>query len=169
MPARRRLIPVRLLQYALLALVLLVLVFPVFFMLLTSFKTSSEFLRLPPTLFPRAATLANYPYLFRQMRYFTALRNTVLVAGLSALGATLLGGMAAYSFSRATFVGKALMYGLLVASIAVPAMVTLGPVFLNLFRNRAAGYASRPGAGQSGHRSATGRAGALRLLQRRPA
>ena len=59
-----------------------------------------------------------------------ALRNTVLVAGLSALGATLLGGMAAYSFSRATFVGKALMYGLLVASIAVPAMVTLGPVFI---------------------------------------
>ena len=85
----------RLLLYALLALVLLVLVFPVLFMLLTSFKTSSEFLRLPPTLFPRAATLANYPYLFRQMRYFMALRNTVLVAGLSALGATLLGGMAA--------------------------------------------------------------------------
>ena len=133
MPARRRLIPVRLLLYALLALVLLVLVFPVLFMLLTSFKTSSEFLRLPPTLFPRQVTLANYPYLFRQMRYFMALRNTVLVAGLSALGATLLGGMAAYSFSRATFVGKALMYGLLVASIAVPAMVTLGPIFLTYF------------------------------------
>ncbi len=127
---RRRHFLIRLLQYALLALVLLVLVFPVFFMLLTSFKTSSEFLRLPPTLFPRQVTLANYPYLFRQMRYFTALRNTILIAGLSALGATLLGGMAAYSFSRATFVGKALMYGLLVASIAVPAMVTLGPVFI---------------------------------------
>ena len=130
MYARRRPIPLRLLLYALLALVLLVLVFPVLFMLLTSFKTSSEFLRLPPTLFPRAATLANYPYLFRRMHYFTALRNTVLVAGLSALGATLLGGMAAYSFSRATFAGKALMYSLLVASIAVPAMVTLGPVFI---------------------------------------
>ena len=127
---RRRLLPVRLLQYALLALVLIVLVFPVLFMLLTSLKTNFEVLRVPPTLFPRAATLANYPYLFRRMHYFTALRNTVLVAGLSALGATLLGGMAAYSFSRATFHGRALMYGLLVASIAVPAMVTLGPVFI---------------------------------------
>ena len=133
MPARRRLIPVRLLLYALLALVLLTLAFPVLFMVLTSFKTSSEVLRVPPTLFPRQVTLANYPYLFRQMRYFTALRNTVLVAGLSALGATLLGGMAAYSFSRATFAGKALMYSLLVASIAVPAMVTLGPIFLTYF------------------------------------
>ena len=131
MPARRwRHGLMRLLLYALLALVLLVLVFPVLFMLLTSFKTSSEFLRVPPTLFPRAATLANYPYLFRQMRYFMALRNTVLVAGLSALGATLLGGMAAYSFSRATFFGKTLMYSLLVVSIAVPAMVTLGPIFI---------------------------------------
>ena len=131
MPARRRRhFPMRLLLYALLAVVLLALAFPVVFMLLTSFKTSLEVLRFPPTLFPREVTLANYPYLFRQMRYFTALRNTVLVAGLSALGATLLGGMAAYSFSRATFFGKTLMYSLLVVSIAVPAMVTLGPIFI---------------------------------------
>ena len=108
------------------------------------------------------------PIPLRLLQY-ALLALVLLVAGLSALGATLLGGMAAYSFSRATFFGKTMMYGLLLASIAVPAMVTLGPVFLNLFRNRAAGYASRPGAGQSGHRSATGRAGALRLLQRRPA
>ena len=108
------------------------------------------------------------PIPLRLLQY-ALLALVLLVASLSALGATLLGGMAAYSFSRATFFGKTMMYGLLLASIAVPAMVTLGPVFLNLFRNRAAGYASRPGAGQSGHRSATGRAGALRLLQRRPA
>lgn len=134
MPARlRRPAPVRLLQYTLLALVLLALAFPVCFMLLTSFKSGTEAQRVPPTLFPREVTLANYPWLFRQMRYLPALRNTVLVAGLSALGATLLGGMAAYSFSRATFAGKALMYSLLVASIAVPAMVTLGPIFITYF------------------------------------
>ena len=123
----------RLLQYALLVLVLSALAFPVCYMVFTSFKSPREALRAPPTFFPQEPTLANYPYLFRQWQYFLALRNTVLVAGLSALGATLLGGMAAYSFSRATFAGKALMYSLLVASIAVPAMVTLGPLFLAYF------------------------------------
>lgn len=123
----------RLLLYALLALVLVALLFPVLLMLLNSLKSGDEFARVPPTFFPRQPTLNIYAWVFSRMDYFTALRNTIIVAGLSALGATLLGGMAAYSFSRATFVGKALMYSLLVASIAVPAMVTLGPIFITYF------------------------------------
>ena len=120
----------RLLLYALLALVLVALLFPVLLMLLNSLKSGDEFARVPPTFLPRQPTLNIYAWVFSRMDYFTALRNTVIVAGLSALGATLLGGMAAWSFSRATFAGKALVYGLLVASIAVPAMVTLGPLFI---------------------------------------
>ena len=38
--------------------------------------------------------------------------------------------MAAYAFSRGSFRGRTFMYSMLVASMAVPAMVTLGPIFI---------------------------------------
>src|SRR5581483_8893157 len=85
---------------------------------------------LPPTLFPERPTLSAYPYMFEAWGFWSTLTNTVVVAGLSALGATILGGMAAYGFSRLQFLGKSLMYVFMVASIALPPMVTLGPIFL---------------------------------------
>ena len=123
----------RLGQYALLLAILVVLLFPIYYMVATSVMPLDEFLRVPPRLVPGSINLDNYPFMFRRWSYIPGLINTILIAGLSALGATVLGGMAAYSFSRATFAGKALMYSLLVASIAVPAMVTLGPIFITYF------------------------------------
>ena len=123
----------RLVQYTLLVVTLVLLLFPIYYMFATSVMTLDEFLRVPPRLVPGNVTFDNYPFMVRRWNYLPGLFNTILIAGLSALGATLLGGMAAYSFSRATFVGKALMYSLLVASIAVPAMVTLGPIFITYF------------------------------------
>ena len=120
----------RALLYILLIIVLAGLVFPVLFMAFTSFKTAGEVNRIPPTLWPRYPTLENYPFMARAWDFWLALRNTLLLAGGSGLGATVLGAMAAYAFSRGTFRGRTLMYGLLVASMAVPAMVTLGPIFI---------------------------------------
>ena len=118
------------LLYGLLFLVLAGLVFPVLFMAFTSLKTPGEVNRIPPTLWPRYPTLENYPFMVDAWDFWLALRNSVILAGGSGLAATLLGAMAAYAFSRGTFRGKTLMYSLLVASMAVPAMVTLGPIFI---------------------------------------
>ena len=120
------------LLYILLIIVLAGLVFLVLFMAFTSFKTAGEVNRIPPTLWPRYPTLENYPFMARAWDFWLTLRNTLLLAGGSGLGATVLGAMAAYAFSRGTFRGKTLMYSLLVASMAVPAMVTLGPYFHRL-------------------------------------
>ena len=118
------------LLYTLLAIVLVGLVFPVLFMALTSFKSVGEVNRIPPTIIPRYPTLENYPYMARAWDFWLTLRNTVILAGGSGLAATLLGAMAAYAFSRGSFRGRTFMYSLLVASMAVPAMVTLGPIFI---------------------------------------
>lgn len=116
--------------YALLAVVLLGLVFPVLFMAFTSLKSVNEVNLIPPTIIPRYPTFENYPFMARAWDFWLTLRNTVLLAGGSGLGATVLGAMAAYAFSRGAFRGRTLMYALLVASMAIPAMVTLGPIFI---------------------------------------
>ncbi len=108
----------------------LVLAFPVYFMLVTSLKTSSEAYRLPATLWPRQLTFDAYPFVIKAWNYWQTLANTVFVAGTASLGATMLGGVAAYGFSRMEFTGKSLLYATVVGSMAIPAMVTLGPIFL---------------------------------------
>ena len=124
------------LLYALLFFVLAGLVFPVLFMALTSLKTAAEVNRIPPTLWPKYPTLENYPFMARAWDFWLALRNSLILAGGSGLGATVLGAMAAYAFSRGTFRGRTLMYALLVASMALPAMVALGPIFIAYLRLR---------------------------------
>ena len=117
-------------QYALLVVILTFLAFPIYYMVITSLKPPGEAFRLPPTLWPRNPRLDAYPYVIDAWDYWRSLANTVIVAGGAALGATTLGGMAAYGFSRMNFRGKSLFYSALVATIAIPGMVTLGPVFI---------------------------------------
>ncbi|OWK24491.1 hypothetical protein AJ87_21325 [Rhizobium yanglingense] len=109
---------------------LLFLAFPIYYMVITSLKTPSEAYRLPPTLWPQNLSVESYPYVVGAWNYWRTLGNTVLVAGTAALTATVLGGICAYGFSRMEFTGKTILYGILVATIAIPGMVTVGPVFL---------------------------------------
>lgn len=113
-----------------LAVVLLFLTFPIYFMLITSVKTPAEAFRLPPTLLPGHPTLGAFVFMLKAWDYWQTLFNTVLVAGVSALGATVLGGMCAYGFSRLRFAGQPLLFAFMVGSLAVPGMVTIGPIFL---------------------------------------
>jgi ABC-type glycerol-3-phosphate transport system permease component len=120
----------RTILYILLVIVLLFMAFPIYYMIITSLKTPGEAYRLPPTLWPQNPTVDSYPYVAQAWSYWRTLANTITVAGTAALAATLLGGICAYGFSRMAFPGKTVMYGTLVATIAVPGMVTVGPIFL---------------------------------------
>jgi ABC-type glycerol-3-phosphate transport system permease component len=116
--------------YVLLVCVLGLILFPIYWMLITSFKPPSEAFRLPPTLWPEAFSGEAYPYVVQAWEYWPTLLNTLIVAGFSGLGATLLGGLAAYGFSRMQFPGKSVFFGFIVISMALPGMVTIGPIFL---------------------------------------
>ena len=99
-------------------------------MLVTSLKTPLEANRLPPTVIPEEPTLEAYTFLLRTWSYPTVLANTLIIAGFSALGATVLGGMAAYAVNRLKFPGSRWFYGFMVATMALPGMVTIGPIFM---------------------------------------
>ncbi len=117
-------------QYALLALVLVLLIFPVYWMGITSFKTQDEVYMLPQSYWPQHFTLEGYPHLFRQLKFGLTLMNSVIVAGCAALGSTIMGGLAAYGLNRFELPGRGLLFAVLVVSIALPGMTTVGPIFL---------------------------------------
>jgi multiple sugar transport system permease protein len=120
----------RILLIGLLVLALIFVFFPIYWMLVTSLKTALEANELPPTAIPRRPTLEAYAFLLATWAYRTVLANTLVVAGLSALGATFLGGMAAYAINRLRFPGRSLFYGFMVATMALPGIVTIGPIFM---------------------------------------
>ncbi len=120
----------RVFQYLLLALMLLLLLFPIYWMINTSFKEVGEVRSLPQTYFPKKFTFQNYIEMFERWRFGSTFVNTVIIAGLSALGGTALGAMAAFGFNRFEFPGKGLFFGFMIVSIALPGMVTIGPVFM---------------------------------------
>lgn len=83
---------------ALTVLIALMFFFPIFWMVLTSFKTEADAYTDPPVLIFRP-TLENYQVALQQSRYFDYLGNTIVITGFSALAAFLLGVPAAYSLA----------------------------------------------------------------------
>src|SRR5262249_46590332 len=73
---------------------------PAAWILLTSFKTETELMRVPITIWPAAPTLGNYVRVFVDQPILTFLGNSLVVAGASTLLGVLVSALAAYALVR---------------------------------------------------------------------
>jgi len=102
------------LTYVSLFLLLAFLLFPIYWMVSTSFKTNMVIYRIPPEWFPRTPTIANYAKLFREGAFISYYTNNFVVSLLTTGLTTFLAVFAGYSLSRFRFRGNNLiMLGLL--------------------------------------------------------
>lgn len=107
-----------------LALIGAFLFLPLVWMAITSIKPESEIFVRIPTLWPQAATLANYGQLFARGDMLLQLRNSLITAGGGALLTVLLAIYAAYSFAKFRYRGrKPLMFLMLSAQMFPFAMM----------------------------------------------
>lgn len=110
------------------ALALLVLI-PLVWTVLGSFKNQSELAQRPPTLIPRSWHPENYPTAltgFDVLRYLT---NSVIVVVVATLLTLAINSMAAYALSRYNFRGKNVLFLVTLATIMIPLQVILIPVY----------------------------------------
>lgn len=115
---------------ALLGIGLVALVGPFLWMLLASFKTQGEFLRLPPTWLPEAPTLDNYSRLFSRLDFPTYFANTLIVAVVVTAANLLFCSMLGYALAKLDFAGRDKLFLLVMATLLVPGSVTLVPLFV---------------------------------------
>lgn len=112
----------------LVTMVLLVLV-PIVWTVLSSFKTSSELAERPPSVLPDTFSLDNYTTALSSFDFGVYLRNSVIVV----VGATLLtltiNSMAAYALAKYNFRGRDALFLLTLATIMIPLQVILIPVY----------------------------------------
>jgi raffinose/stachyose/melibiose transport system permease protein len=78
--------------------------------------------------------IANYTDVLASEAFWTAMRNSVISAVGTTLGAAVLGVMASYVLARYDFTGKAVMYSVFAAGLMFPVTVAITPLYL-LIRN----------------------------------
>jgi multiple sugar transport system permease protein len=120
--------------YLLLTLGMLLMVGPFLWMLLGSLKPQAEFLVSTPTFLPKAATTDNYQRLFSQLDFPRFFFNSSVVALVVTAGNVLFCPMLGYALAKLEWRGKRLIMGLVLATLMVPAGITLIPNFV-LMRN----------------------------------
>jgi multiple sugar transport system permease protein len=112
--------PQKILYYSLLALLALMILFPIYYMLIISLKLPRDIYRLP-SLLPVRPTLQNYADLLGRDEFLVNIVNSIIVAGLTTLVSVLISCMAAYSLVRLkyrfrTAVGRLILFAYLTPS-----------------------------------------------------
>jgi len=108
-----------------------VALFPLYSMLAASLTPRDQVFAIPPVYLPRP-TLENYATLIRQLPFVAYLRNSTLFATGSALLSVVTGFLAAYAFVRLPIPGSQFLLVAFVASMALPDVVTVIPLYLVL-------------------------------------
>ena len=112
--------------------VLCVLLFPLFWILVTSLKTEQEIFQIPPTFYPHELNLKSYAAQVEtgDFNMFRAFGNSFLISTGAMLIAVVLAVPASYAIARYRFVGrKAMLLGFLVTQM-LPVSVLLTPMFI---------------------------------------
>ena len=116
--------------YVLLVIGLILLVGPFIYMLLGSFKTTGELRQVPPTWWPENPTLANYEDLFSRLNFLGYFFNSTVVAAAVTAGNVIFCSMMGYALAKLSFRGKKVLFGLVLGTLMVPAIVTFMPLFV---------------------------------------
>lgn len=98
----------------------LIIVFPFYWMIITSLKTGEEIKALVQTFYPHVVRWENYTEAFSRLNFGVLLRNTLIVGIISTLGTLVTTILAAYAFARLTFKGRDLVFMFLLGSMMIP-------------------------------------------------
>ncbi len=110
---------------------------PIYWMLITSFKTELEATQLDPTLWPRHFTPENYAKLVGQtLPFMSFLLNSVITAFGTALITIAFSIFSGYSLSRGAYRLRGLMGYLILIVRMLPLVVLIAPLYLLLLRVR---------------------------------
>ena len=107
-----------------------IILYPFFIKVVNAFKTYSDFIDPTVRFLPKTFTWGNVRHVVKEMSYWSALQNTLLIS--VALGAlqTLVCAVVGYGFARFQFKGRNLCFFLVIFSLIVPSQTILIPLFM---------------------------------------
>lgn len=119
-------------RFVVLAIFLLIIVVPIYWMFVTSLKTQAEIISLDVKYWPENLTFSNYTTLFTDGEFPLYLKNSIIVATSTAAIVTIITIMGGYALSRYQYKGKKLtILGFLVTQM-IPGTMILIPTYIIL-------------------------------------
>jgi ABC-type glycerol-3-phosphate transport system permease component len=132
-------VAVSVLKHGLLLLLGVSFLIPFWWMVATSLKPNTAVFHVPPLLLPMQDPSAwgelvwgNYPraFTFTRPPFTVFIWNTIVIAVLAVAGTLLSSSLAAYGLARIRWPGRGILFGITLATLFLPAFVTLIPLFL---------------------------------------
>ncbi len=120
----------KILVYAVLIGGVVITLFPFVWMLLTSLKTQSESIRIPPVIFPSKPMFENYLGVFEKIPFARMYLNSIINAAVIVAAQLLFCSMAAYAFGRIAFPLRDVIFWLLLAVLMIPGSFFILPQYL---------------------------------------
>ncbi len=106
--------------YLFLMIMALIVLFPFYWMIISSLKNLDEYRQNIPTFWPKVIVLGNYAEAFTQASLGRLFLNTAYVGIVSTLLSLVITVLSAFAFARLDFKGKDLMFGALLATMMIP-------------------------------------------------
>lgn len=106
--------------YAFLLIMALIVLFPFYWMIISSLKTLAEYRQAVPTFWPRQMMFGNYVEAFTTANLGDLFMNTLYVGLVSTVLSLVITVLSAFAFARLEFKGKETLFGLLLATMMIP-------------------------------------------------
>lgn len=119
----------KVLLYLAVLVLVVVSLFPLAWAIFGSFKQSQELYNAPYTLWPKAATLANYAVLFNLSNFLRSFANTLGTSIAATVLSIVVACLAGYSLTRFTYPGSRLLKRLILDTYMIPSILLILPVY----------------------------------------
>ena len=119
-----------LIQWILAIIVLLIIIFPIYWMLVSSVKSQEEILLPVPTLWPREFHFENYINVLSRGNFAKYYWNTAVMTAGILISQVVTGIFAGYGFSKGRFKGQNVCFVIVLGALMIPLQVTFIPLYI---------------------------------------
>jgi ABC-type glycerol-3-phosphate transport system permease component len=120
----------KVLGYATVVAVALIMVLPLYWMVATALKGPDQTFALPPEWVPNPVAWDNFSRVFQEVPFQRFILNTAFLVAMNVIGQLFAVTLVAYGFARLRFPGRSIMFLLMLSTLMIPYHVTLVPRFI---------------------------------------
>ena len=131
---QKRSIPATVGLYAILIVGAVIMLVPFLWMVLTSFKTYAETVKIPVVWFPAEWNFNNYEEVLLRLDFLQYYKNTIVVTVLVTVIMLFIGSLSAFTFARMHFPFQNALFYMLLLVFMVPAQMTMIPKYFIISR-----------------------------------
>jgi len=121
---------VKILLFTLLFILAITFVYPLYFMLINSFKSRTDYFLSPFSLPKNGLEVLNYQSMISQLKIFNLFKNSFIVSSSTVIVLLVVGIFASHVFAKIDFKGRNIIYLAVIMTMFIPSQVTIIPLYV---------------------------------------